>query len=207
MFDESRVVDTPFDWMLKQSKYDDVKHQFTRFCSVTQASSNIIRERVFDVLSTYKQVTSSGPWRQNLFGPGALDKYQWIKQETSGRWDGLTYREKMEFFKTCKFNMCIAYGEADYRIEEKLPHAFFANTVPLFHGNRLIEEDGLNPAKFVNLHKYQNDDDWLNLVKKIDTDEKLHRQYVEEPIFVGNKLPIYFNTEYLLEFLSSVVEA
>jgi hypothetical protein len=207
MFDESRVVDTPFDWMLKQSRYEDVKHQFTRFCSVTQASSNSIREKLFDILSTYKPVTSSGPWRQNLFGPDALNKYQWMHPEMNGRCDGLTYREKMMFFKTCKFNMCIAFGEADYRIEEKLGHAFFANTIPLFHGNRFIEEDGINPQKIINLHKYTNLSDCLELIKQIDVDESLHKRYIEEPIFVNNVLPIYFNTEYLLEFLSSVVEA
>jgi len=206
MFDESRIVDSPFSWLTKQSKYENVKNQFNKFCSVTQASNNEFRGKLFDILTSYKQISSSGPWRQTLFNSETLNKYEWQKSQYVGRCDGLTYREKIEFFKTCKFNICVHYTNTDYIIQEKLLHAFFANSVPLFFGNRFIEEDGLNPNKFINLHKYEKIEDCLELVKKIDTDESLHKKYIEEPIFVNNILPKYFDMDYLLSFFESIVE-
>lgn len=204
MFDEARITDSPFDWLTKSPpKYDAVKNQFTGFCSVVQASTNDFREKLFNVLSTYKQISSTGPWRPTV--PG-LDKHIWMKPEYIGRNDGLTYRQKIEFFKTCKFNISVQYLNTEYVVQEKLIHAIAANSIPLFYGNSRIEEEGFNPERFINLHKYSDLNECLQLIKEIDTSEALHRKYLESPIFVDNRLPEYFDMDRVMTFFESMVE-
>jgi hypothetical protein len=105
LYDESRLVDSPLNWLTQKRNFDIISNRNTRFCSITQASHNDFRETVFNKLSEYKEVTSSGPWKQNISKEEELNKYQWMNPVYIGRNDGLTYREKIGFFQKYKFNM------------------------------------------------------------------------------------------------------
>jgi hypothetical protein len=205
LFDESGLTYSPFSWLTEPRNYDNIVKKQKGFCSITQASDVYYRGSVFDKLSEYKKVTSSGPWRANVDPEDSLNKYQWHEPQYMGRIDGLTYREKIEFFRKFKFNIAIQLMNVDYCIQEKLIHSYISGAVPIFYGNRFIEEEGFNPETFINLHKYENLDEFLSLVKKIDTNHVLHKKYVESPIFIDNKLPIYFNVEYLLNFFEKII--
>ena len=206
LFDEARLYDTPFHWLTEKRNYDEIIKKQKGFCSIVQSSDVAFRGLVFDKLSEYKQVTSSGPWRGNCEPEDALNKMQWWAPEYRGKTDGLTYREKIDFFRKFKFNMAMHLLNIDNIVQEKLLHSYVSGAVPIFYGNRFIEDEGFNPNSFINLHKYENNlDEFLELVKRIDTDADLHRKYIEEPIFVDNKLPIYFDTEYLLTFLEKII--
>ena len=208
LFNESRLVDSPLGWLTEKRNYDIISKRNIGFCSITQASSNDIRNKVFDKLCEYKQVTSSGPWRQNIFDNETLNKWQWQNNIYVGRIDGLTYREKIEFFMKYKFNMSIHYGSSDYILQEKIYHAFFSGAIPIFYGNKFILEEGFNPEAFINIHDYENDfDAFLNIVKQIDTNDNLHKKYIEAPIFIDNKIPDYYNFDYVLNFLDRVIES
>lgn len=207
LYDESRLTDCPLCWLTEKRDFDKIYHRNSRFCSITQASHNDFREKVFDKLCEYKIVTSSGPWKQNIDPNESLNKYQWINGTFDGRMDGLTYREKIEFFNKYKFNIAIHFTNTDYILQEKLYHSFFSGAVPIFFGNRHILEEGFNPESFINLHDYDNLDDFLELVKRIDVDKSLHRKYIESPIFLDNKLPEYYDFEYTLNFLEKIIES
>ncbi len=105
LYDESRLVDSPLNWLTEKRNFDIISKRNNRFCSITQASHNDFREIVFNKLSEYKQVTSSGPWKQNIAREEELNKHQWMNPVYIGRNDGLTYREKIGFFQKYKFNM------------------------------------------------------------------------------------------------------
>lgn len=207
LFDESRLVDCPLSWLTEKRDFNKILNRNVRFCSITQASHNDIRSKIFNKLCEYKQVTSSGPWRQNIDKNEELNKYQWLHPDYIGRNDGLTYREKISFFEKYKFNISIHYTNTDYILQEKLYHAYFSGAVPIFFGNRFILEEGFNPESFINLHDYENLDDFLDLVKKIDSDQTTHKKYIESPIFVDNKLPEYYNFDYTLNFLEKMIES
>jgi len=207
LFDESRLVDSPLNWLTEKRNFELIKNRNTRFCSITQASNNEFRGVVFDKLSEYRKVTSSGPWRQNIDVNEELNKYQWMKPEYIGRNDGLTYREKISFFNKYKFNIAIHYTNTDYIVQEKLFHAFFSGAIPIFFGNKHILEEGFNPDSFINLHDFDNLNNFLDLIKEIDNNPNLHKKYIESPIFVDNKPPQYFDFEYTLNFLEKIVEA
>jgi len=207
LFNESRLVDSPLNWLTEKRNFEVIKGRNIGYCSITQASNNEFRGKVFDKLSEYKQVSSSGPWRQNLHGDDTLNKYQWMRSEYIGRNDGLTYREKIGFFEKHKFNISIHYTNTDYILQEKLYHAFFSGAIPIFYGNQYILEEGFNPDSFINLHDFSDLNDFLEVIKSIDTNETLHRKYIEYPIFLDNKLPDYYSFDYTLSFLEKIVES
>jgi hypothetical protein len=124
-----------------------------------------------------------------------------------GRIDGLTYREKIGLFQKYKFNMSIHYTNTDYILQEKIYHAFFSGAIPIFFGNQHILEEGFNPESFINLHDFTDLNDFLSLVKEIDTNETLYKKYIESPIFVDNKLPDYYSFDNTLNFLEKIVES
>ena len=207
LFDEARLVDSPLNWLTEKRDFNLISKRNNRFCSITQASHNDFREVIFNKLFEYKQVISSGPWKQNIAKDEELNKYQWMNPIYIGRNDGLTYREKIEFFQKYKFNIAIHYTTTDYVVQEKIYHAFFSGAIPIFFGNKYILEEGFNPESFINLHDFDNLDDFLDLVKRIDTDNSLYQKYIESPIFVNNVLPDYYSFDYVLNFLEKVVDA
>jgi hypothetical protein len=207
LFDESRLTDSPLNWLTHKRDFYTIKQRNKGFCSITQASHNDFREKVFNKLNEYKTVTSSGPWKQNIDPKEGLNRFQWRNQIYNGRIDGLTFREKIEFFNKYKFNIAIHYTNTDYILQEKIFHAYFSGAIPIFYGNRFIYEEGFNPNSFINLHDYDNLDDFLDLVKEIDTNDSLYKKYIEEPIFVDNKLPEYYNFDYTLDFLEKIIES
>lgn len=207
LYDESRLVDSPLNWLTEKRDFEKIKQTNTDFCCITQSSDNLFRGQVFDKLNSYKQVKSSGPWKQNLFGSETLNRYQWQNHLYTGRIDGLTYREKIEFFRKFKFNISIHFTNTPYIVQEKIFHSYFAGCVPIFFGNPNILEEGFNPESFLNLHTFESLDDFLDEVKKIDSNENVYKKYIESPIFVDNKLPEYFNFEYTLEFLEKIINA
>jgi hypothetical protein len=207
LFDESRLTDSPLNWLTEKRNFDLIRHRNKRFCSITQASNNEFRGLVFDKLNEYKEVTSSGPWRQNIDQSEELNKYQWMNSVYIGRNDGLTYREKINFFNKFKFNISIHYTNTDYILQEKIFHSYFSGAIPIFFGNQFILEEGFNPNSFINLHDYSNLDDFLELVKEIDNNEELWKKYIEEPIYLNNELPKYFDFDYTLNFLETIIES
>lgn len=207
LFDESRLVDSPHNWLTEKRNYDLIFNRNKKFCCITQASDSEFRGKIFDKLSEYKKVDSSGPWRQNISDSETLNKYQWQSNLYLGRIDGLTYREKIGFFQKYKFNIAIHYTFTDYIIQEKIFHSFIAGCIPIFYGNKYIIEDGFNPESFINLHDYNDLNSFLELVKQIDNDEALRKKYIESPIFANNKLPEFFDFEYTLAFLEKIIES
>lgn len=207
IYDESRLTDSPLNWLTTKRDFETISKRNTRFCSITQASHNDFRKKVFDKLNEYKQVTSSGPWEQNIDPSETLNKYEWTKPEYIGRNDGLTYREKMSFFNKYKLNIAIHFTNTPYILQEKIYHAYFTGAIPIFYGNPYILEEGFNPNSFINLHDFTNLDDFLALVKEIDSNEELYRKYIEEPIFVNNKIPKYYDFDHTLEFLTKIIES
>jgi hypothetical protein len=207
LYDESRLVDSPLSWLTQKRNFDIISKRNIGFCSVTQASNNDFRGKIFDKLSEYKQINSSGPWRQTIHSEEGLDKYQWQNMDYLGRIDGLTYREKIGFFQKNKFNISIHYTNTDYILQEKIYHAFFSGAIPIFFGNKYILEEGFNPESFINLHDFTDLDCFLSLIKEIDANQSLYKKYIESPIFIDNKLPEYYDFDYTLNFLEKLVES
>ena len=164
---------------------------------------------MFDLIQEKHFIKSSGPWRRTVPDEETLNPYQYhnySNKEYMGRIDGLTYRDKINFFSDTVFNIDYQFTNTDNLTQEKIIHAYAANTIPLFYGNQYIEEEGFNPKSFINCHKFESFESLVEFLDELYKDNDRLKSYFEEPIFVDNKLPIYFNEDYILDFFSKIIK-
>lgn len=204
LYDESRIFDEPFNWLIKPKNVDEIFSQYKRFCSVVQASNNPDRGRMFDLLQQHKPIKSSGPWRTTVPENERPEKGLYLQNEYIGRIDGLTYRSKINFFKDCKFNLAFQYTNTPTLTQEKIVHAMAANSIPIFYGNDRVHEE-FNPDSFLNVHSYNSFEEAFERIREIDTDDNLCKKILAQPWCHDNKLPIYYNPDRLLEFFERMI--
>ena len=154
-------------------------------------------------------VKSSGPWRPTVSIEDELpNKYQYhnySNKEYMGRIDGLTYKDKINFFKDSYFNLSFQWTNTNYLVQEKIVHSFAANSIPIFYGNKFIYDEGFNPNSFINVHSYNSFEECFDYVDNIYNNKNKLKTYYNEPFFIDNKLPIYFDKNYLLEFFDKII--
>jgi len=199
LYHESNLFDTPFNWLLTPRNGDEILSNKKYFCGVVQNSTVPQRQELFDKLSKYKFVRASGQWITNV-PPEEMTI-------THPRIDGEGYRSKVEFLQNCKFSMQIQTANLRYFTQEKMIHAFAAQTIPIFWGNDRILDDGFNPECFINCHEFESFDAVTERVKEIDSDDMLYKKMITAPYFINNKLPYYYDDAYMLEFLERVINA
>lgn len=209
LHNEGGMFDTPYGWMLEKKDFNKIKENKKHFCSLVQASHNPDREKLFDLIQKEYYIKSSGPWKPTISDSESLNPYKYhnySNPEYMGRIDGLTYRDKVNFFSDSWFNLSFQFTNTDYLTQEKIIHAYASNSIPLFYGNKFLTEEGFNPKSFINGHDFNSFEDMFEFIKDVYNDENKLRTYFEEPIFVNNKLPEYFEDEYILNFLTKIIE-
>lgn len=133
----------------------------TSFCSFMNSNAGCHkRNNFFNLLNSYKQVDSGGPLFNNI---GHV-----IPRGT---------KEKIDFLKPRKFNLCFENGSHPGYVTEKIVHAFYARTVPIYWGSSTVEID-FNPDAFLNWHDYCDDRKFLERIKEVDNDDDLYYSYL-----------------------------
>lgn len=198
LYSESLLVDTPYEWLLKKRNGEEVLNSKKHFCGVVQNSTVPYRVELFEKLSNYKFVRASGAWITNVPSEEATIAHASI--------DGEGYKSKVNFLSSCKFSIQVQSSYTSYFTHEKMIQAYAANTIPIFYGNDKILLDGFNPKSFINCHDYNSIDDVVEYVKEIDQNDSLFKEIIEEPVFVDNKLPYYFEHDYLNNFIERVIK-
>ena len=197
LYDESKLFDHPYNWLTEIKDGKKILKEKKHFCGVVQNS--IVPERVelYNKLSEYKFVRASGGWITNVPPDEATIIHPKI--------DGEGYLSKIKFLKECKFSIQVQSNIVRHLTVEKLIQAFAAETIPIYYGNDLVLNDGFNPKSFINCHDFSSFNDVVEYVKEIDKNDKLFEEIVSEPIFIGNKLPYYYNSNYVLDFLDKII--
>jgi hypothetical protein len=198
LYSESLLVDTPYDWLLKKRNGEDVLNSKKHFCGVVQNSTVPYRVELFEKLTNYKFVRASGAWITNVPPEEATIHHASI--------DGEGYKSKVNFLNSCKFSIQVQSSYTRYFTHEKMIQAYAANTIPIFYGNDKILEDGFNPKSFINCHDFKSVDDVVEYVKEIDQNDSLFKEMIEEPVFIDNKLPYYFEHDYFNNFIERVLK-
>ena len=157
------------------------------FCSFVVSNPNCKeRNEFFKLLNNYKKVDSGGKLFNNI------DKS--IEGEQG----------KIDFLSTRKFNICFEpYSHPGY-VTEKILHAFYAGTVPIYWGSDTIASD-FNPEAFINVHDFRSFDDAIEHIKEVDNDEELYHSYVTAPKFINNLPPSYLILDNFLNWFDAVV--
>ena len=152
------------------------------FCCFVYSNSKAdpYREKLFQLVSSYKEVKSGGRFKNNVGGPVS---------------------DKLEFQK--KFKFCIACENTDYPgyTTEKILQAFSAGCIPIYWGDPQVTEV-FNEKAFIRCQDFHSDEELLNYIKKVDTDNNLYQRMLHEKVFKNN----HFMPEEQLKKLSAFLQ-
>lgn len=173
-------------------KYDHLFHlpapaEKTDFCSFVVSNPGCPqRNEFFSLLNSYKKVDSAGKLFKNI----DID----LPDENS----------KIDFLSKRKFNICFeAYQHPGY-VTEKILHAFYARTVPIYWGSQTIDVD-FNPRAFINANNYRSLGELADAVIAIDNDDNLYAAIANQPKFLYNIPTSYVILDNFLNWFDAVV--
>jgi hypothetical protein len=157
----------------------------SRFCTFV-VSNPACQRRIdfFHKLSEYKQVDSGGRHLNNIGGP---------------------VKDKHEFVRSGKFNICFENSSFEGYTTEKLTDAMQCETVPIYWGNPLVHRE-FNVRSFINVHDYDNDNNVIDEIARLDKSDADLLAIMEEPWFEGNVLPEAIRPEFIADLLQRVIE-
>ena len=160
------TYDNP-EWLIPES-YLYGKNEFTqkpkdKFCSIVygkQIDSRI--NAIKNISNAYKNVDVFG--KANPYIPLP---------------DG--EKHKMDLISDYKFSLCYENTVTPGYHTEKLLHGKVAGNVPIYYGDETISED-FNIKGFINAVN-MSDEELVEKIKKIDSNDKLYNSIINEPIF------------------------
>jgi hypothetical protein len=157
------------------------------FCSFVVSNPNCSeRNNFYNELSKYKQVNSGGKLFNN------------IGKTLSGE------QAKIDFLSSRKFNICFEpYSYPGY-VTEKILHAFYAGTVPIYWGSRTIASD-FNENAFINVHDFRSIEEAIEYIKEVDNDDEHYTSILNAPKFINNIPPSYLVLDNFLNWFDAVV--
>lgn len=160
---------------------DKVILQNRKFCSFMVSNPRAI-ERIdfFNKLSLYRHVDSGGRHLNNIgspIEPGAENKMDWMRNY--------------------KFSITFENSSYPGYTTEKLMHALITDTIPIYWGNPIAFLD-FNPKAFINCHDFNSFDEVIELVKEIDQNESLYKEYLSQPYLKDNRETEFCKEENIL---------
>jgi hypothetical protein len=169
-----------YDYILKP----EVKEK-NAFCSfVVSNPRSKDRIRFYEMLSKYKKIDSGGRHLNNI--GGALEGEQ----------------AKVDFLSSRKFNIAFESMSHPGYVTEKILHAFYAGTVPIYWGDTKVHND-FNPDSFINVHDFPSFEEAIEYVKEVDNNPDLYQGILNEPKF--RKIPTYLDLNVFLDWFDSTV--
>ena len=149
------------------------KENKEKFCCFVYSHDVGYRNKFCMDLSQYKKVDAGGRCLNNI----------------GGRVDN-----KIEFQRQYKF--CIAYENAVHLggTDEKILEAYQSNCIPIYYGNETITSD-FNKETFINAHDFSSNEELIEYIKRVDTDEELYNSYLNKPVYSDYWLDVFNDPE------------
>lgn len=111
---------------------------------------------------------------------------------------------KIDFLSQRKFNICFEpYSHPGY-VTEKILHAFYAKTVPIYWGSDTIEYD-FNPNAFINVNRFKTFDHAIEYVQLVHENKDMYETIVSQPAFMYNIPKSYILADNLLNWFDAVI--
>ena len=133
----------------------------TKFCNFIYGhkTKEGNREKLFELISRYKHVDSAGSFNNNMPG-GRRVSYN---------------NDKLGFMKDYKFTIACESLSFPGFVTEKIVHAFYANSIPIYLGDPLIERT-YNKKAFIDVNDYKTLDELLDKIIEVDNNKELYTQ-------------------------------
>ena len=164
-------------WLWYNGGYDKnlklSKKESEGFCCFVYSNNIGFRNRICKKLSEYKKVDCGCKCLNNI-GRKVVCKNKFQR----------------------KYKFCIAYENSvnPGYTTEKILDAYKSNCIPIYYGSVTITDD-FNPETFINAHDFNSENDLINYIKKVDTDENLYNSFMNKPIYSKKWLDIFNNPE------------
>jgi len=162
----------------------------TRFCSfvVSNLDKRRIQERVkfFHRLSRYKRVDSGGRALNNIGGPLPVGP-----------------QAKVDFLRTCKFNIAFENSSVPGWTTEKLFEAMWARSLPIYWGSPRVHEE-FDPASFLNYPDFPNEEALIERIIELDKDDAKYLEVMRRPYCHNNQPNEFFNLGRVLDFFERI---
>ena len=140
------------------------------FCSFVVANGGCSeRNNIFHRISQYKKVNSAGPLFNNM-------GFVLPRDGTNAQ------KSKFHFLAQHKFNICYENSSYPGYVTEKLFHAFYCSTIPIYWGSPTVEMD-FNPEAFINRRDFDSDDDMIQFIIDLDQNDDKYNEMLNKPIF------------------------
>jgi len=180
-------TNTPLDSLIKNIDVERVLSKKTSFCNFvfSNTKDGIYRNEFFEKLSKYKKVDSAG---------ASLNNTGYVLPGRAGTRVGsyVTYPEKMEFLSRYKFTIAFENNRSDYNPDsgyttEKITEPMLASSIPIYRGNPHIGEE-FNSKSFLNRLDFGSDEELIERIIELDSNDSLYMDMLLEPWLKENKL-------------------
>lgn len=155
-----------------------------RFCNMVCSNGlNSDRIQFYKELNNYKKTDSGGKLLNNVGGP--VDS-------------------KLEFQMKYKFSLAFENSSSNGYTTEKIIDAFASGGIPIYWGDHLVT-NVFNEKAFINGNDFENYDELIKFIEKIDNDDKLYLKYIKQPMLKNSN---YFEEELnkLKEFIYNIFD-
>jgi hypothetical protein len=169
----------------------------SKFCAYMYSNPVPFRDSFYDALCKYKPVDALGSCRSN----------KPRNKTTRILYDPLIvtyYEDAIKQYEKYKFVIAIENSQLNGYITEKLVNPFLANSVPIYLGAPDVLSEYFNPKAMIHVRDFKTYDDCVGFIKQVDQDKDLYEAYLNEPLFLNNELPPYFDSEYILPTFARV---
>ena len=145
------------------------------FCSFVASNATMynaeFRTRFVQILSSkYKEVACGGEVLNNVGGP---------------------VRDKMDFLRGYRFNVCFENASHPGYCTEKILHAFASESIPIYWGDPSCSSRGkgmsdFNTRAFISAHDFENTAQLIKHIARVEADPVLFESYLREPILADH---------------------
>ncbi|MBU2616326.1 MAG: hypothetical protein KKC19_04445 [Nanoarchaeota archaeon] len=198
------INDYPFSKYMKlplkrNINFEKIKKEKIKFCNFIYSQEINPRNNFFKELNKYKRVDSPGRCMNNM--PSISHKSP-KESRLSKNW----VKSKLDFINQYKFTIAFENRTEDGWTTEKLTHPLLVGSIPIYFGNKKVGKD-FNSKCFINANDFKSVEEVVKHIVKVDTDNRLYQQYLEQPIF-SNKESVYMSNEKkMLKILTKIIES
>lgn len=180
--------------------FNKIKKEKTKFCNFIYSQDVPERNDFFARLSRYKKIDSPGRCMNNMLPIGSHADSK--KSRLSVSW----VQEKLDFLKPYKFTIAFENSSKPGWVTEKLTQPFLVNSIPIYFGHPEVKRD-FNAKSFLNYHDFKDVRSFIEHIIKVDNDDKLYKQYLEQPIYLNKEAYEFSRTERVEKRLKEIIES
>lgn len=188
--------------LIKPKSYDAKKilKKKTKFCAFLYHNCDIkYRNKFYFLLDKYKKVDALGTCLSKQ-KKEKIDRFYFKDKDES-------YLDKaVNKYKPYKFVICFESAKQNGYISEKIVNGMLGNCIPIYYGADDISEH-FNEKCFINTNKFKEFEECIEFIKKIDNDDKLYIEMLQQSWLHNNKLTPWFSMNLFVDTMKKVIKS